>query len=64
MHFTHIQETLKGYPPKDVYSYAPPSGKMELRKEWKRKLLKENPFLHSKGIGLPIITILGKTTFS
>lgn len=57
MHFTHIQETLKGYAPKDVYPYAPPpSGKMELRKEWKRKLLKENPSLHLKGIGLPIIT--------
>ncbi|MEH6942730.1 aminotransferase class I/II-fold pyridoxal phosphate-dependent enzyme [Bacillus sp. JJ722] len=56
MHFKHIHETLKGYAPEDVYTYAPPSGKMELRKEWKRKLLKENPSLQTKSIGMPIMT--------
>lgn len=56
MHFEHIQETLDGYSPEDVYPYAPPSGKMELRDEWKRKLLKDNPSLQDKSIGTPITT--------
>jgi aspartate/methionine/tyrosine aminotransferase len=56
MHFTHIQETLEGYAPKDVYPYAPPSGKMELREEWKRKLMRDNPSLVGKSFGIPITT--------
>jgi aspartate/methionine/tyrosine aminotransferase len=56
MHFTHIQETLEGYAPEDVYPYAPPSGKMELREEWKRKLLRDNPSLIGKSFGIPITT--------
>jgi aspartate/methionine/tyrosine aminotransferase len=56
MHFTHIQETLEGYAPKDVYPYAPPSGKMELRDEWKRKLLRDNPSLVGNSFGIPITT--------
>lgn len=56
MHFTHIQETLEGYAPEDVYPYAPPSGKMELREEWKRKLLRDNPSLVGKSFGIPITT--------
>jgi aspartate/methionine/tyrosine aminotransferase len=56
MHFTHIQENLKEYAPEDVYPYAPPSGKMELREEWKRKLLRDNPSLVGKGFGIPITT--------
>jgi aspartate/methionine/tyrosine aminotransferase len=56
MHFAHIQETLEGYSPEDVYPYAPPSGKMELREEWKRKLLKDNPSLQDKNFGIPITT--------
>lgn len=56
MHFTHIQKTLEGYAPEDVYPYAPPSGKMELREEWKRKLLRDNPSLAGKGFGIPITT--------
>ncbi|WP_045521280.1 aminotransferase class I/II-fold pyridoxal phosphate-dependent enzyme [Neobacillus niacini] len=56
MHFEHIQESLQGYSPEDIYPYAPPSGKLELRKEWKRKLLRDNPSLHDRLIGLPITT--------
>lgn len=56
MHFEHIQDTLHEYYPKDIYPYAPPSGKLELRSEWKRKLLRENPSLQEKWMGLPINT--------
>lgn len=56
MHFKHIQSTLKGYSPNDIYPYAPPSGKQELRKIWKQKLLNENPSLQLKRFGDPIVT--------
>ncbi|MFS0637608.1 aminotransferase class I/II-fold pyridoxal phosphate-dependent enzyme [Mesobacillus foraminis] len=56
MHFDHIQKTLPGYHPEEVYPYAPPPGKMELRKEWGKKLLKDNPSLHDKNFGIPITT--------
>jgi aspartate/methionine/tyrosine aminotransferase len=56
MHFDHIQETLQGYSPDDVYPYAPPPGKFDLRLEWKRKLLRDNPSLKEKHMGLPITT--------
>ncbi|TDL75440.1 aminotransferase class I/II-fold pyridoxal phosphate-dependent enzyme [Rhodococcus qingshengii] len=56
MHFEHIQETLSEYSPEDVYPYAPPSGKLTLRNEWKRKLLRDNPSLHESWMGLPITT--------
>ncbi|MDQ0970461.1 aspartate/methionine/tyrosine aminotransferase [Neobacillus niacini] len=56
MHFEHIQETLSEYSPDEVYPYAPPSGKLTLRNEWKRKLLRDNPSLHESSMGLPITT--------
>lgn len=56
MHLNHIQETLVGYDPKDVYPYAPTAGKYDLREEWRRKLLKENHSLKDKSFGMPIIT--------
>lgn len=56
MHFDHIQETLQAYSPEDIYPYAPPSGKLELRLGWKEKLLRENPSLEDNSIGLPIVT--------
>lgn len=51
-----IQETLANYDPKDLYTYAPPSGKPELRKLWREKMLVENPSLINKRISNPIVT--------
>lgn len=56
MHFKHIQDKLVGYSPKDIYPYAAPEGKKSLREAWKEKLLRENPSLQNKSIGLPIVT--------
>lgn len=56
MHFEHIQESIQGYTPMDVYPYAPPSGRIELRNEWKLKLLKDNPSINEHYMGLPIVT--------
>lgn len=42
--------------PRDVFPYAPSSGKPELRKEWKKIMYKKNPSLEGKEISLPIVT--------
>ncbi|MGX9134791.1 aminotransferase class I/II-fold pyridoxal phosphate-dependent enzyme [Rummeliibacillus sp. JY-2-4R] len=56
MHLKVIQDTLSAYDPKDLYPYAPPAGKPELRKEWRKKMLKDNPSLEGKTFGNPIVT--------
>nr|WP_243735028.1 aminotransferase class I/II-fold pyridoxal phosphate-dependent enzyme [Paenibacillus turpanensis] len=56
MHLDVIQNTLSAYEPKDLYPYAPPEGKPELRKAWREKMLKENPSLSGKRFGMPIAT--------
>jgi len=55
MHFQHIQERL-GYSPKDIYPYAPPQGKEELRTAWREKILEDNPSMRDKSFGKPIVT--------
>lgn len=56
MHLQVIQETLSAYNPKDLYPYAPPAGKPELRAAWRSKMIQENPALEGKLFGLPIVT--------
>ena len=56
MHLRVIQDTLSAYAPKDIYPYAPPAGKPELRDIWRRKLLDENPSMRGKTFGTPIVT--------
>ncbi|CAG7647624.1 aminotransferase class I/II-fold pyridoxal phosphate-dependent enzyme [Paenibacillus allorhizosphaerae] len=56
MHLKIIQDTLSAYNPKDIYEYAPPAGKPELRAAWKVKMLEENPSLQGKSLGTPIAT--------
>lgn len=56
MHLKVIQDTLSAYAPKDLYEYAPPAGKPELRAAWRSKLLVENPSLSGKSYGNPIVT--------
>lgn len=56
MHYQHIQDKLEEFLPQDVYPYAPPEGKQELRVAWREKLLRENPSLRDKSFGLPIVT--------
>ncbi|MDQ6601073.1 aminotransferase class I/II-fold pyridoxal phosphate-dependent enzyme [Bacillus salipaludis] len=51
-----IHKNLSGYDPKDLYPYAPPAGKPELREVWRKKLLKDNPSLEGKDYGIPIVT--------
>lgn len=56
MYLPVIQETLSAYNPNEIYTYAPPAGKMELRKLWREKMLAENPSLQGKTISQPIVT--------
>ncbi|HZG78213.1 MAG TPA: hypothetical protein VEZ72_20335, partial [Paenibacillus sp.] len=56
MHLGVIQETLSAYAPADLYPYAPPEGKPELRAAWREKMLSENPSLVGKTFGKPIVT--------
>lgn len=56
MYLSVIQDTLADYDPKDLYSYAPPAGKPELRKIWREKMLVKNPSLKGKTFSQPIVT--------
>lgn len=56
MHLKVIQETLSAYAPKDLYPYAPPAGKPELRSAWRAKMLQDNPSMQGKSFGNPIVT--------
>lgn len=56
MHLGVIQDKLSAYQPKDLYSYAPPAGKPELRSAWRNKMLQENPTLEGKSFSNPVVT--------
>src|SRR5690606_26497373 len=56
MHLKVIQDTLSAYEPKDLYGYAPPAGKPELREAWMSKMLQDNPSLAGKPLSKPIAT--------
>jgi len=56
MYLDCIYENLKAYDPKDLFPYAPATGKPELRSKWKEKMLKENPSMQGKYISNPIVT--------
>ncbi|AZK48382.1 aminotransferase class I/II-fold pyridoxal phosphate-dependent enzyme [Paenibacillus lentus] len=56
MHLAVIQDTLSAYKPQDLYPYAPPAGKPELRTIWREKMIRENPSLNGKSFGNPIVT--------
>lgn len=56
MYLPCIHEKLSGFDPKDIYPYAPPAGRLDLRNLWKEKMLRENPSMKGKHISTPIVT--------
>lgn len=56
MHLGVIQDKLSAFQPKDLYSYAPPAGKPELRSVWRNKMIQENPSLEGKSFSNPVVT--------
>jgi aspartate/methionine/tyrosine aminotransferase len=56
MYLPSVQRFLNGISPGDAFNYAPPAGRPDLRERWNEKLLAENPSLHGKKFGQPIVT--------
>ncbi|WP_106766844.1 aminotransferase class I/II-fold pyridoxal phosphate-dependent enzyme [Paenibacillus faecalis] len=56
MHLGVIQDKLSAFQPKDLYSYAPPAGKPELRSIWRSKMIQDNPSLEGKSFSNPVAT--------
>jgi len=56
MYLGCMHEKLAAYDPADIYPYAPPAGKPELRALWREKMLRENPSLQGKVFSEPIVT--------
>ncbi|NOY12328.1 MAG: aminotransferase class I/II-fold pyridoxal phosphate-dependent enzyme [Deltaproteobacteria bacterium] len=56
MYLQCFQDKLSEFEPKDIYPYAPPAGKPELRALWRKKMLRENPSLQDKHFSSPIVT--------
>lgn len=56
MYLQCIQDKLSKFDPKDIYPYAPPAGKPELRSLWSEKMLRENPSMTGKFYSNPIVT--------
>jgi aspartate/methionine/tyrosine aminotransferase len=57
MHFQHIQDLFGDkVAPKDLFPYAPPQGKEDLRNVWKKKILADNPSLNAELVGTPVVT--------
>ncbi len=51
-----IQDKLSAFDPKDIYPYAPPAGKPELRTLWREKMVRENPGMQGKHFSNPVVT--------
>ncbi len=56
MYLPVIHKSLANHDPKDLYPYAPPAGKPELRQLWREKMIHDNPSLKGKSISNPIVT--------
>lgn len=56
MHLKVIQDHLSAFQPKDLYEYAPPAGKPELRAAWRKKMIEEQPGLANRSFSNPIVT--------
>ena len=56
MYLPCIHRHFAGFLPNQLYPYAPPAGKPELRALWREKLLRENPSLEGKTFSLPVVT--------
>ena len=55
MHLPGIQKYFNGLKPSEIYTYAPPAGRPDLRKAWLKKLLDENPRMRDKAVSNPVV---------
>ncbi|NLB54969.1 MAG: aminotransferase class I/II-fold pyridoxal phosphate-dependent enzyme [Lentisphaerae bacterium] len=56
MHTKSLASNICGLNPDEYLSYAPSHGRPDLRKEWKKQLLVNNPSLTADSLSLPIAT--------
>jgi aspartate/methionine/tyrosine aminotransferase len=56
MHLPCIRKYIDPIAPNDALTYAPASGKVELRSRWQEKLLADNPGLKGKQFSVPVVT--------
>jgi aspartate/methionine/tyrosine aminotransferase len=56
MYLPSMHAEIPALAPADVYPYAPPAGRPELRQLWREKQLSDTPTLQGKPFGLPIVT--------
>jgi aspartate/methionine/tyrosine aminotransferase len=56
MHLPCIRKYIDPIAPNDALTYAPSSGKPELRSRWQEKLLADNPGLKGKQFSVPVVT--------
>jgi phosphoenolpyruvate carboxykinase (GTP) len=56
MHLKSVMQHLSGLTPAEALTYAPATGRPDLRKKWREELLRKNPGLAGKSFSMPIVT--------
>jgi aspartate/methionine/tyrosine aminotransferase len=56
MYLDSVYQCFTDLPAKDIFPYAPSSGKPELRKKWQEKIYHDTPSLGNKCISSPVVT--------
>jgi aspartate/methionine/tyrosine aminotransferase len=57
MHLSSLNKFFNFLKPSEIYDYAPASGVQDLRTNWKKKIVKENPLIKSPDeISTPVVT--------
>jgi phosphoenolpyruvate carboxykinase (GTP) len=56
MFLSSVMKHFQGLGPSEVLTYAPATGRPDLRKAWREQLLQKNPSLQGKSFSLPIVT--------
>jgi phosphoenolpyruvate carboxykinase (GTP) len=56
MFLPSVMKYFNDITPAEALTYAPATGRVDLRKKWREELIRKNPSLASKSFSLPIIT--------
>ncbi len=56
MFLPSIMQYFPDLSPAEVLTYAPATGRVDLRKRWREELLRKNPSLQGKSFSVPIVT--------
>ncbi len=56
LHLDCIDRYYRDLSPGEIYSYAPPAGKPDLRRTWQERIRGQTPSLGEQAISLPVVT--------